>query len=592
MSLPAFTMRQMIEAGIHFGHSTRRWNPRMDDYIYGERNKIHILDLQQTMPMLHQALKALNEKAEKGGRILFVGTKRAAAEQIAETARTCGQYYVNHRWLGGMMTNWTTISKSIKRLHELEKRIDSDEINQLTKKEVLRLTRERDKLELTLGGIKEMGGLPDILFVIDTNKESIAIEEANRLKIPVVAVVDSNARPDGVDYIIPGNDDAMRAIAFYCKLAQAAVLEGLRAELVRREAEAEAVDPAEQEAAEEAKAAAEAEAAAAAAEEKADGAPSVKIESKSDAMRKIAATLDDEAKGIISDEEIDAAAAASDEAAEAAMDAESAADAGADAKTGADDKPAAAAATGGADAAKAADAKPRDPAAVDRPKLTATSTTDAKKKPDGKAKSKAKPKAEAKPKAKDASKQKPEAKDKVKAKDTPKADAKVKGDAKPKAKAKGGSQAKGPGKGKGQGASQGQGEVRGKAEGRGQGQNQGCAKGDGQGRKEVRKEGRQEVGRNRPKPALRADGTGLCKSARAKTISMSHTARPAGGATQQRQQAGRGPDNRPAPAPIKGKQRNERYSRTCEGTSRKVGRRHDGLQKGAWRDRRRYGGGH
>ena len=436
MSLPAFTMRQMIEAGIHFGHSTRRWNPRMDDYIYGERNKIHILDLQQTMPMLHQALKALNEKAEKGGRILFVGTKRAAAEQIAETARTCGQYYVNHRWLGGMMTNWTTISKSIKRLHELEKRIDSDEINQLTKKEVLRLTRERDKLELTLGGIKEMGGLPDILFVIDTNKESIAIEEANRLKIPVVAVVDSNARPDGVDYIIPGNDDAMRAIAFYCKLAQAAVLEGLRAELVRREAEAEAVDPAEQEAAEEAKAAAEAEAAAAAAEEKADGAPSVKIESKSDAMRKIAATLDDEAKGIISDEEIDAAAAASDEAAEAAMDAESASDAGADAKTGADDKPAAAAAAGGADAAKAADAKPRDPAAVDRPKLTAKSTTDAKKKPDGKTKSKAKPKAEAKPKAKDTSKQKPEAKDKVKAKDTPKADAKVKGDAKPKAKAK------------------------------------------------------------------------------------------------------------------------------------------------------------
>ena len=438
MSLPAFTMRQMIEAGIHFGHSTRRWNPRMDDYIYGERNKIHILDLQQTMPMLHKALKALNEKAEKGGRILFVGTKRAAAEQIAETARTCGQYYVNHRWLGGMMTNWTTISKSIKRLHELEKRIDSDEINQLTKKEVLRLTRERDKLELTLGGIKEMGGLPDILFVIDTNKESIAIEEANRLKIPVVAVVDSNARPDGVDFIIPGNDDAMRAIAFYCKLAQAAVLEGLRAELVRREAEAEAVDPAEQEAAEEAKAAAEAEAAAAAAEEKADGAPSVKIESKSDAMRKIAATLDDEAKGIISDEEIDAAAAASDEAAEAAMDAESAADAGGDAKTGADDKsqPAAAAAAGGADAAKAADAKPRDPAAVDRPKLTATSTTDAKKKPDAKTKSKAKPKVEAKPKAKDASKQKPEAKNKVKAKDTPKADAKVKGDAKPKAKAK------------------------------------------------------------------------------------------------------------------------------------------------------------
>jgi len=233
MSLPTFSMRQMLEAGVHFGHSTRRWNPRMKPFIFGERNKIHILDLQQTVPMLHAALKALSDVTSRGGRVLFVGTKRAAADKIAETARNCGQYYVNHRWLGGMMTNWSTVSRSIRRLRDLEARMESDEINQLTKKEVLQLTRERDKLELTLGGIKEMGGLPDVLFIIDTNKEAIAVEEANRLGIPVIAIVDSNAKPEGVDYIVPGNDDAMRAISFYCELAQAAVLDGLQTELMK-----------------------------------------------------------------------------------------------------------------------------------------------------------------------------------------------------------------------------------------------------------------------------------------------------------------------------------------------------------------------
>ena len=232
MSLPSFTMRQMLEAGVHFGHSTRRWNPRMKPFIFGERNKIHILDLQQTVPMLYAALKAMSEVTSRGGRVLFVGTKRAAADKIAETARNCGQYYVNHRWLGGMMTNWATVSQSIRRLRELEARMEGEEVGQLTKKEVLQLTRERDKLEMTLGGIKEMGGLPDMLFVIDTNKEAIAVEEANRLNIPVIAIVDSNATPDGVDYVIPGNDDAMRAISFYCELAQAAVLDGLQTEMM------------------------------------------------------------------------------------------------------------------------------------------------------------------------------------------------------------------------------------------------------------------------------------------------------------------------------------------------------------------------
>ena len=296
MSLPTFSMREMLEAGVHFGHSTRRWNPRMKPFIFGERNKIHILDLQQTVPMLHAALKAMSDVTSRGGRVLFVGTKRAAADKIAETARNCGQYYVNHRWLGGMMTNWATVSQSIRRLRDLEARMEGDEVNQLTKKEVLQLTRERDKLELTLGGIKEMGGLPDMLFIIDTNKEAIAVEEANRLNIPVVAIVDSNAKPDGVDYVIPGNDDAMRAISFYCELAQAAVLDGLQTEMMKTggdagasteapaeaavQEEAPAVDAAPEEAASEAPAAEEVPAAeeAAAAEAEAPAAEEAKTE--------------------------------------------------------------------------------------------------------------------------------------------------------------------------------------------------------------------------------------------------------------------------------------------------------------------------
>ena len=238
MALPSFTMRQLLEAGVHFGHHTRRWDPRMEPFIFGQRNSIHILDLQQTVPLLSRALSVLRDTVAKGGRVLFVGTKRAASGKIAETALACGQYYVNHRWLGGMLTNWATVSKTIRRLRDLEARLNSDEIQQLSKKEILQLTRERDKLELTLGGIKEMGGLPDILFILDTNKEDIAVLEANRLGIPVVAVIDSNASPDGVDYPIPGNDDAMRAISLYCELTQAAILDGLQQEMMSSSADA------------------------------------------------------------------------------------------------------------------------------------------------------------------------------------------------------------------------------------------------------------------------------------------------------------------------------------------------------------------
>jgi len=232
MAIPTFTMRQLLEAGVHFGHHTRRWNPLMEPFIFGQRNGVHILDLQQTVPLLGRALEAMRETVSKGGRVLFVGTKRVAAEKIAETARGCGQYYVNHRWLGGMLTNWATVSQSIRRLRELEARLESDEMHQLGKKEILQLNRECEKLQLTLGGIKEMGGLPDMLFILDTNKEDIAVLEANKLGIPVVAVIDSNASPDGVDYPIPGNDDAMRAITLYCELAQGAILDGLQAELM------------------------------------------------------------------------------------------------------------------------------------------------------------------------------------------------------------------------------------------------------------------------------------------------------------------------------------------------------------------------
>jgi len=230
MAIPTASIRQLLEAGVHFGHHTRRWNPKMAPYLFGVRNGIHIIDLEQTEPMLHQGLQAVRDVVASGGRVMLVGTKRQAQEPVADAAKRCGQYYVNYRWLGGMLTNFKTISQSIRRLRELEERITQEQTG-LTKRELLELTRDRDKLERALGGIKEMGGLPDILFVIDTNKEAIAVHEANTLRIPVVAILDSNSSPDGIAYPIPGNDDAMRAIHLYCDLVAAAVLDGLQAEL-------------------------------------------------------------------------------------------------------------------------------------------------------------------------------------------------------------------------------------------------------------------------------------------------------------------------------------------------------------------------
>ncbi|MGF1610846.1 MAG: 30S ribosomal protein S2 [Kiloniellales bacterium] len=231
MTAPTFTMRQLLEAGVHFGHTTRRWNPKMEPYIFGERNGVHIIDLEQTVPMLHRALELVRNTVAGGGRVLFVGTKRQASEAIAEAAKKCGQYYVNHRWLGGMLTNWKTISHSIKRLREVEEQLAEENVG-LTKKELLNLQRERDKLERALGGIKEMGGLPDVLFVIDTNKEHIAVAEANTLHIPVVAVVDSNSDPRSITMPVPGNDDAIRAIELYCRLVADAVLSGIQQEVM------------------------------------------------------------------------------------------------------------------------------------------------------------------------------------------------------------------------------------------------------------------------------------------------------------------------------------------------------------------------
>ncbi len=230
MAMPQFTMRQLLEAGVHFGHHTRRWNPQMRQYIFCVRNGVHILDLQQTTPMLGTALKALRDIAANGGRVLFVGTKRQAQEKVAESAKRCGQYYVNHRWLGGMLTNWKTISGSINRLREVDTLLAQGAVG-LTKKEILMMSREKEKLELSLGGIKEMGGQPDALFIIDVTKEDIAVEEANKLGIPVFAILDSNASPKGIDYAIPGNDDALRAIELYCDLVSDAILDGLQAEL-------------------------------------------------------------------------------------------------------------------------------------------------------------------------------------------------------------------------------------------------------------------------------------------------------------------------------------------------------------------------
>ena len=231
MALPEFSLRQLLEAGVHFGHQTHRWNPKMGPYIYGDRNGIHILDLTQTVPLLDAALNALRETVARGGRILFVGTKRQAQKAVHEAAERSAQYYMNHRWLGGTLTNWKTVSNSISRLKKLDEMLDGGGAAALTKKERLNLDRERTKLTMSLGGIREMGGVPDILFVIDTNKEALAILEANKLGIPVVAVLDSNSSPEGVTYPIPGNDDAARAIKLYCDLASDAALDGMAAQM-------------------------------------------------------------------------------------------------------------------------------------------------------------------------------------------------------------------------------------------------------------------------------------------------------------------------------------------------------------------------
>ena len=226
MATPAFNMRQLLEAGVHFGHQAHRWNPKMAQYIFGARNNIHIIDLAQTVPLLHQALVKVSDVVAGGGRVLFVGTKRQASEGIAEAAKRSAQYFINHRWLGGTLTNWKTISQSIRRLKQLEELL-AGEAKGRTKKELLQLTRDRDTLNKSLGGIKDMGGLPDLLFVIDTNKEQIAIAEARKLGIPIVAIVDTNCEPDGIDFLVPGNDDAGRAITLYCDLVARAAIDGI-----------------------------------------------------------------------------------------------------------------------------------------------------------------------------------------------------------------------------------------------------------------------------------------------------------------------------------------------------------------------------
>jgi small subunit ribosomal protein S2 len=227
MALPDFNMRQLLEAGVHFGHQSHRWNPKMAEFIFGARNNIHIIDLAQTVPLLHKALQAVSDTVAKGGRILFVGTKRQAQDGVAEAAKRSAQYFVNSRWLGGTLTNWKTVSASIKRLRQLDEMLGSGEGAQYTKKERLTLQRERDKLDRSLGGIKDMGGLPDMIFVIDTNKEDIAIAEARRLNIPVAAIVDTNSDPKGITYVVPGNDDAGRAISLYCDLVARAAIDGI-----------------------------------------------------------------------------------------------------------------------------------------------------------------------------------------------------------------------------------------------------------------------------------------------------------------------------------------------------------------------------
>jgi small subunit ribosomal protein S2 len=227
MALPDYSMRQLLEAGVHFGHQAHRWNPKMAQFIFGTRNNIHIIDLAQTVPMLHRALQAVSETVARGGRILFVGTKRQAQDAIADAAKRSAQYYVNSRWLGGTLTNWKTISRSIHRLRKLDEMLGSGEAQVYTKKERLTLTREKEKLDRALGGIRDMGGLPDLMFVIDTNKEDIAINEARRLGIPVAAVIDTNSNPDGINFPVPGNDDAARAITLYCDLVAKAAIDGI-----------------------------------------------------------------------------------------------------------------------------------------------------------------------------------------------------------------------------------------------------------------------------------------------------------------------------------------------------------------------------
>lgn len=230
MAMPTFSMRQLLEAGVHYGHHTRRWNPKMAPFIFGVRNGIHIMDLEQTVPLLHKALEAVKDVVSSGGRVLFVGTKNQASDILKEAATRCGQYYINHRWLGGTLTNWKTVNQSIKRMKEMDKLRENP--GRMTKKETLNMERDYNKLEMALGGIREMGGLPNILFVVDTNKEAIAIQEAKRLGIPVIAILDSNSSPDDVMFPIPGNDDAMRSIELYCELISGAVLDGLQKEMI------------------------------------------------------------------------------------------------------------------------------------------------------------------------------------------------------------------------------------------------------------------------------------------------------------------------------------------------------------------------
>ena len=227
MALPDYSMSELLEAGAHFGHQKHRWNPKMEPFIFDVRNNIHILDLSQTIPLLHRALTAVRDVTKSGGRILFVGTKRQGQEIIANAANDCAQYYMNHRWYGGTLTNWKTISNTIKRLRTIEDLLDNDDLSGLTKKELLKLNREKEKLDTSIGGIKDMGGLPDLIFVLDTVKEQIAIQEAKKLNIPIAAVIDSNSNPDGITYPIPGNDDSTKAISLFCDLISKAALDGI-----------------------------------------------------------------------------------------------------------------------------------------------------------------------------------------------------------------------------------------------------------------------------------------------------------------------------------------------------------------------------